>query len=75
MCFADDILIRVNTKAGAEAAITALESLKDFDLVINKEKSQIMQGPKFLNGIDDIFGILIVKKVKYLGYTLTATRN
>ncbi len=35
MYFADDILFRVNTKAEAEAAITAQESLKDFDLIEN----------------------------------------
>ncbi len=72
---ADDILIRVNKKDKAEAALAALESLKDFNLMINKDKPQIMPGPKFLSRLDNLLGVTIVKKVKYLGYTLTVARN
>jgi len=75
MCFADDCLIRVKTKEEAEKAITAMDSLKKFDLVVNKQKSQILAGPKCLDGLSDLVGVPIVQKVKYLGYTLSATRQ
>ena len=74
LSFADDIIIRVKTKAEAEETIKALEDLRSFNLIINKQKSQIMQGPTSIEGLSELSGIFIVKKVKYLGYTLTPTR-
>ncbi len=74
MCFADEILIRVNTKAN-QKPLLLLWIIEELRLGNQQEKSQIMQGQKCLNGIDDILGVPIVKKVKYLGYTLTATKS
>jgi hypothetical protein len=56
----------VKTKKQAQDAITAMDALKDFNLIINKHESQILIGPTCLNDIQGLCGITIVKKVKYL---------
>ena len=51
-----------------------MESLKNFDLHIKKNKLQNLMGLSCLKDLQDLNGIPIVKKVKYLGYTLSAKR-
>ena len=44
-------------------------------VVLNKTKSQILQGPTCLDDLTELRGIPIVKSVKYLGYNLAATKT
>lgn len=75
LCFADDMIVRVKTKNEATEAIKAIESLQTYDLMVNKKKSQILKGPTCLKDLEELEGIPIKPKVKYLGYTLSATRT
>ena len=49
-----------------------METLIDYNLTLNKSKSQIMKGPSTLKDHTELEGIKICEKVKYLGHTLTA---
>jgi hypothetical protein len=65
----------VHTKEDAERAIIPLDSLKEYAFVVSNSKFEILKGPICLTGIDNLLEIQTVKKVKYLCYTLTATRS
>ncbi len=52
--FADDVLIRIKTKKHAEEAIKAKDELEEFDLIINKKKSQVIRDPICLKDLEEI---------------------
>jgi hypothetical protein len=52
-----------------------MERLSEFGLSLNKSKSMILAGPTCLKGKTEVLGIPIVKKAKYLGYTLSPVRS
>lgn len=52
-----------------------MEKLATFGLNLNKEKSQILKGPQTIEGLEDVSGIPIVQKVKYLGFRIASTKT
>lgn len=75
LSFADYMIYRTNRLERANAVISGMERLKQFGLEINKEKSQIMEGPTQLKGLSEFGGIPITKKVKLLGYKLCSRKT
>jgi hypothetical protein len=43
----------METKKQAEEAIKAIKALKEFALLINKKKSQVLRGPNCLKELED----------------------
>ena len=59
LAFADDIQIRCDSIERTRAVIKAMESLTEFQLKLNKEKSQILRGPTSLKDLVEVEGIPI----------------
>ena len=59
----------------AKQIIEGMESLTKFSLHLNKDKSQILRGPTIIKEMNEILGVPIKDKVKYLGYTLSPSRQ
>ena len=72
LAFADDTLARTTGIENATKIIKGMESLEKFGLSLHKDKSVVLAGPTCLKNMHDLEGIPILKKAKYLGYTLSA---
>ena len=57
--FADDILVHCDSSERTRAGIKSMESLSEFQLVLNKEKSKILRGPTSLKDFVEAEGIPI----------------
>lgn len=72
--FADDCQARTISITQAKEITKGFYELIPYGLEMNMSKSQILSGPPCLENLEELEGIPIVKKVKYLGYTLSTKR-
>lgn len=52
-----------------------MEKMEQFGLKLNKQKSQVLKGPRSIEDLLEVKGIPIVPKVTYLGYKIAATKT
>ena len=73
--FADDILFIADDEADAKVLIQAIFELDTYGLRLHKDKTVILTDRKDLQGTEEIEGIKILKKIKYLGLQISCDRN
>jgi hypothetical protein len=71
LCFADDILLIADSKEEAGTLIQEVEGLRHQHLALNKQKTQILSDIK---DVEEIEGIPVSKKIKYLGVDISTNR-
>ena len=74
IAFADDIIVMASSRTEAEAAIDAMNSLDEFGLHLNKNKTKIMTDNRDSQDIPKIRDIDLSTQMRYLGMDLVCER-
>lgn len=75
IAFADDLFIMADSQLEAKLIIKEFEKVRSSGLTLNKDKTQILSDLKEMEGVEEIEGIKVSKKIKYLGMTLSCDRK
>ena len=76
MAYADDIIVMSRNAGDTKKVIESFQKLEsEYNLIINKKKCEILEIAESSKTVDEINGIEVKRKVRYLGVNVVYGRE
>lgn len=75
ICFADDIMLISDNQEEFKTQIEALQTLSEHGLALNKDKSVVLTNKPDLKDVDQLEGVKVQRKIKYLGLEISCDKT